>query len=322
MTYFRRLLAMLVLTSVTLTAAQAQAVNSGTIRIIVPSPPGSSSDLGARLIGEKLQHVLGQPVVVDNKPGADGILAAQAAAQAPADGRTLFMGTTTTHVANAVLRRKLPYDPVRDFAPVTMTATTALVLLVNSALPVNTVAELVAYAKANPGKLSVASGYVSARMAAEMFNQAAGIDLLQVPYKGATAAMTDVVGGQVQVMFGDLWGAQAFLKSGKLRALAVTTPQRTLTAPNVPTMAESGMPGYEMIAWGAFFVRAGTPAPVIARLNAELVAIIGSPEVRQRMLDAGSEVKPGTPQALGKMIVDDIAKWRRLAEVAHLEISD
>jgi tripartite-type tricarboxylate transporter receptor subunit TctC len=322
MTCFRRRTAMLVLASVTWAAAQAQPLIGGPLRIIVPSAPGSASDLGTRLVAEKLQLALGQPVVVDNKPGADGILAAQAAAQSPADGRTLFMGTTTTQVANAVLRRKLPYDPVRDFAPVTMSAMTALVLLVNPALPVKTVSELVAYAQANPGKLSVASAYVSARIAAEMFNQLGRIDLLQVPYKSTATAMTDVVSGQVQVMFGDLWGAQAFLKSGRLRALAVTTPQRTITAPELPTIAESGMPGYEMVAWGGFFVPAGTPASVIARLNTELVAIIDSPEVRQRMLDAGSEVKPGTPQALGKMVADDIAKWRRLAEVAHLEMSN
>ncbi|MDO8706009.1 MAG: tripartite tricarboxylate transporter substrate binding protein [Sulfuricaulis sp.] len=322
MKYFRKLIVSLALACVPWAMAQAQAVPSGSIRIIVPAAAGGASDIAVRMIGERLQRAMGQPVIIDNRPGADGILAAQAAAQAPADGQTLFFGITSTHVSNVVLRRKLPYDPARDFAPVTLLGTTALVLLVNPNLPVKSAAELVAYAKANPGKLAVASSYVSARMAGELFKQVARVDMLHVPYKGTVAALTDLIGGQVQVMFGDLASAMPHVQSGKLRALAVTSAHRTLAAPQLPTVAESGLPGYEMTGWGGFFVPARTPAAAVARLNAELVAIIASPEVRQRMLESATEVAPGTPAALGSMIAADVEKWRNLAELAHVEVTD
>jgi tripartite-type tricarboxylate transporter receptor subunit TctC len=274
------------------------------------------------MIAERLQRALGQAVIVDNRPGADGILGAQAAIAAPADGRTIFFGTTTTHVANPVLRRKLPYDPARDLVPVTLVGTTALVLLVHPGVPAKTVEELVKFAKANPGKLAFASAYASGRVAGEMFNQMAHVDMLHVPYKGVVAATTDLIGGQVQVMFGDLWGSLPHIQSGRLRALAVTGAQRTSAAPQLPTLAESGLPGYEMVGWGGFFVPARTPAAAITRLNVELTAIIGAPDIRKRMLEAGTEAAPGTPQALGGMIAADIERWRRIVELAHIEVID
>ncbi|MDO8703751.1 MAG: tripartite tricarboxylate transporter substrate binding protein [Sulfuricaulis sp.] len=321
MNYLRQLISILMLTAAPWAAAQAPAFPSGPVRIVIPSAAGGSLDISARMMVDKLQRALGQPVIVDNRVGADGIIGAQAAAQAAADGHTLFYGGTTTIVANAVLRRKLPYDPLRDFAPVTLVGVSALVLLVNPDLPVQNVAELVSYAKANPGKLAFGSAFVSARMAGELFNIMTGATLLSVPYKSGVTAHTDLVGGQVQVMFGDLFSALPFIKSGKVRALAVTTARRTAAAPELPTIAET-LPGYELTAWGAFFVPAKTPAPVVARLNSELVGIIGAPEFRQRLLASGSDANPGTPQALKSMVDADVATWRRLVVDAHMEMTD
>lgn len=302
--------------------AAAQILPAGPIRIIVPAAPGGASDLSLRSLAELLQKALGQPVVVENRAGADGILAAQAAALANGDGGTLLLGTTTTQVANAVLRRRLPYDPARDFAPVTMVGTTALVLLVHPDVPAGSVQELIAHAQANPGKLTFASSYASSRMAGELFKQMARIDLLNVPYKTTQGATTDLVGGQIQMMFGDLWSALPHIRSGRLRALAVTTPQRVPFAAHLPTVAESGLPGYEMIGWAGLFVPSRTPPAIIARLNAELVPLISSPEFRKRMLEAGSEVSPGTPEAFRDHLRSEVQKWRRLAEQAHIEIAD
>jgi len=295
---------------------------AGAIRIIVPSAAGSASDLSVRVIAEKLQRAIGQSVIVDNRPGADGIIAAQAAAAAAPDGQTLFFGTTTTQVANAALRRKLPYDPLRDFVPVALAGTTALVLLVHPSVPAQSVQELIAHAQANPGKLAFASPYASSRMAGELFKQMARVDMLNVPYKATVGATTDLVGGQVQLMFGDLWSAMAHIQSGRLRALAVTTTRRAAAAPNLPTMAEAGLPGYEMVAWAGMFAPAKTPAALVARLNTELVAIIDSADFRKRMLESGSESTPGTPEALGVMVKAELDKWRRLVETAHIELTD
>lgn len=303
-------------------AVRAQATVAGTVRIIVPAAPGDASDLSVRVMAEKLQRAIGQTVIVDNRPGADGIIAAQAAAAAPADGLTLFFGTTTTQVANATMRRKPPYDPVKDFAPVALAGTTALVLMVHPSVPANTVQEFIAYARAHPGQLAFASPYASSRMAGELFKQMAQVDMLNVPYKATVAATTDLVGGQVQVMFGDLWSAMPHIQSGRVRALAVTTAQRAAAAPQLPTLAESGLPGYEMVAWAGFFVPARTPAAAVTRLNQELNIIIASPEFRQRMRESGSEPAPISPSAFGVMVMAELDKWRRLVETARIEIVD
>ena len=225
---------------------------TGPIRFIVPFPAGSGTDLNARLIGERLSISLGVPVVVDNRPGADGSIAAEAAARSKPDGYTVFITSNSTHASNPALRRKLPYDPIRDFAPVTLIGTAPLLVLVNPGLPVRSINELIAYGRANPGKLSFSSGSASSRVAGEMFKVQSGIDMVNVTYKGKPQALSDLVAGQVQVMFCDAGTALPQVTAQRVRALAATSLTRSSAAPELPTVAESGLPGFEMMSWFGF----------------------------------------------------------------------
>ncbi len=289
------------------------------IRIVVPFPAGSGTDLNARLIADRLAHALGQPVVVDNRPGADGTIAAEAVARSRADGSTVFVTSNSTHASNPALRRKLPYDPVRDFAPVTLIGTAPLLVLVHPGMPVRNVRELIAHAKAHPGTLNFGSGSASSRVAGEMFKAMTGADMTNVTYKGNPQALADLVAGQVQVMFCDAGTALPQASAGRARALAVTSLQRAGVAPELPTVAESGVPGFEMIAWTAVFVPAGTPPPIVAKLNAHIVEILRSPDVRQRM-GAATDLAPGTPQQLAEFVASEIAKWKRVVAQAGIEV--
>jgi len=289
------------------------------IRFIVPFPAGSGTDLNARQIGDRLSQALGQPVVVENRPGADGSIAAEAAAKARPDGYTVFVTSNSTHASNPALKRRLPYDPIRDFAPVTLIGTAPLMVLVANALPVRSVAELVAHAKAHPGKLNFGSGSASSRVAGEMFKALTGTDMVNVTYKGNPQALADLAAGEMQVMFCDAGTALPQVQGGRVRALAVTSLQRAGVAPELPTVAEAGVPGFEMIAWTAVFVPAGTPEPIVARLNARVVEILKSPEFRQRVGSA-TDLAPGTPAELGAFVRSEIDKWKRVVAQARIEV--
>src|SRR5213075_859540 len=239
----------------------AQAYPSKPIRFVVPYPAGGPLDTVARLLGQKVSESLKQPVVVDNKPGAGGNIGADAVAKSAPDGYTILMGAVATHAINPTLYANIPYDPIKDFQPVTQLASTPNVLIVNNSVPASNVREFIAYAKANPGKLNFGSGSTGSagHLAGELFKAMAGVEMTHVPYKGAAPAMQDLIGGQIDLMFDNLASALGQVRAGKVRALAVTTAQRTALAPELPTIAESGLPGFDISTWFGVFVPAGTP---------------------------------------------------------------
>lgn len=297
-----------------MTAAHAQSYPSKPVRWIVPSAPGDGSDITARLLGERVGRALGQPVVIDNKPGAGGVLGSDLAARSPADGYTMIVGNAGSHGINAAIYGRLSYDVVRDFAPVALICTAPNVMIVSPATKARSVAEFVAYARANPGRLNYASGGIgsSAHMSAELFKSLTGTEMTHVPYKGSAPAVAALLADEVSVMIGNLPPWTAHLKAGKVRALAVTTAARYPALPEVPAMAES-LPGFETVAWFAVFAPAGTPRPVIERMNREINAALAQPEVRERLATSGCDAAPGTPEALGARVAGDVARWKKLA---------
>ena len=297
------------------TAAQTPAGNypNKQIRMIVPFAAGGPTDAIARAIGQKLTETWGQPVVVDNRPGAGGNIGTELAAKSPADGYTLFIGT----VANAInqsLFTRLPFDFVRDFAPVTQNYVTGLILAVHPSLPVTSVRELIALAKARPGELSYSSSGVGGtpHLSGELFNTMAGVKMVHVPYKGSAPAMADLLGGHVQLTFDNMLTVLPQVKAGKLRGLAVTLPSRSPLAPELPTVAESGLKGFEVKSWNGVVAPTGTPREIIARLNAEIVRILRQPDLREKFLVQGVELVPTTPEEFGAFIRQDIAKWAKV----------
>ena len=245
----------------------------------MPFAAGSATDTLARVLGEKMSASLGQPIVVDNRPGASGFLAAQNVARAEPDGHTVLVTSNTTHAANQSLFKKLPYDPIADFEPVTKLGTITLALVVNPSVPASTAKELIDYAKANPGELTFGSGSSSSRIAGEMLKTLAGIDMINVPYKSNPQAVTDLLGGQISLVFADISTTLPQAKAGKVKALAVSSAERSPLAPDLPTMAEAGVPGYDLTAWFAAFVPAGTPKPIVDKLNAAFKAALADPKV-------------------------------------------
>ena len=303
-------------------AVWAQAYPSKPIRLVAPSTPGDAPDVIARLIADKLSPVLGQPVVVENKPGAGGVVGSDAVAKAAPDGYTLIMGNAGSHGINAAVYANLPYDIQRDFAPVSQVAVAPNVMVINPSVPATSVAEFIAYAKTQPGKLSYASGGngSSAHMSIELFKSMAGIDLQHIPYKGSSPALTDLVGGQVAVFIGNMPPTVPLVKAGKLRALAVTTKTRSALMPELPTIAESGLPGYETVAWFGVLAPAGTPPDVVNRLSQEIGRIARSPDVRDKLLAMGAEPVGGTPEEFKTVIDRDIAKWKPLAQKVGIKV--
>ena len=294
--------------------AQTQQYPTKPIHIVVPSAPGDGSDLTARLISDQLSSALGQPIVIDNKLGAGGVVGTEFAARQPADGYTLIMANAGSHAINAALYSKLSYDPAKDFTAVALVAVSPNMMSVNPSLPVKSIGEFIAYAKSHPGEINYASGGngSSAHLSAELFKSMAGITMNHVPYKGSTPALTDLIGGQVQVMIGNLPPMLPHVKAGKLRALGVTTSKRYPGLPEVPTVAESGLRGFETVAWFGLFAPAGTPREIVARLNREVNAIIAKPEIRDRLLGIGMEPSPGTPEEYSTRQASDIAKWKKV----------
>jgi tripartite-type tricarboxylate transporter receptor subunit TctC len=290
------------------------------ITIVIPATPGGAIDLTARVIAPKLTDTWGKPVVVENKAGATGIIGTEFIAKAAPDGHTLVL-VASSHAINPSMFKKLPYDTVKSFEPVTLTHVLPLMLVVHPSLPVKNVQELIAYGKANPGKLSFASSGPGGapHMSGELFKSMTGIDMLHVPYKGSTAAHSDLLSGRTSVMFDTVTAINPHAKSGALRALAVTTAKRSAAAPDVPTMAEAGLKGYETSTWGGVLAPAGTAKDVVAKLNAEMNKALTAPDVRQRMLDAGIEPAGGTPQQFADFIQSEMVKWGKVAKTAGIQ---
>jgi tripartite-type tricarboxylate transporter receptor subunit TctC len=301
--------------------AQAQSYPSKPIRVIVPFPPGGSTDFLARIVGQKITADWGQQVIIDNKPGAGGTLGAAEAARAAPDGYTLLMGAVHHEIATSVYA-KLPYDFQKDFAPITVVAIVPNVLVVNSSLPVNSVKELIAYAKANPGKLTYGSAGMGTahHLIGEQFNMLAGVDILHVPYKGSSPAVADLVAGQVSLMYDTVASCLPHVKAGKLRALGVATAKRSASLPDVPTIAEAALPGFEVTTWFGFLAPAKTPPEIVAKLNAEVVKILNTPDVRERLLASGSEPVGNTPEQMAAQIARETAQFATIVKKAKLVV--
>jgi len=304
-----------------LTAAAAAAQGDRPIRIVVPFAAGGPTDVLARVLAPRLAAQLKRTVIVDNRVGATGAIGATIVAKAAADGDTLLLGTSSIMAASPNLTANLPYDPVADFAPISMVATIENVLVVHPAVPARTVAELVAYAKANPNKLSYASSGIGStyHLGAELFRSATGIEWTHVPYKGAAPAIQDVLAGHVQVMFDNVSSAVPNVKAGRVRALGVASLKRHAALPDVPTIAESGVPGYETTIWLALFAPAKTPAAVVARLNAEVRDAVASAEYRDKMASLDMQPLTSSPSELASYLKADLAKWARVVKDAGIK---
>ena len=287
------------------------------LRIVVPFAPGGSTDVTARLVASALAERLGQTVVVDNRAGAGGNIAAEHVARAEPDGYTLILATSSTHATNAALYRKLPFNPVRDFTPISQIAFIPNLLVVNPEVPVNSVAELVAYAKAKPGQLNYGSGGAgtSLHLAAAVFASRAGIDMVHVPYRGGAPVLVDLLSGKIQLSFSPLVEVLQQTRAGKLRALGVTTARRSALLPDVPAIAEV-IPGYEVALWNGIMGPAGLPAPVVARLASEIAAIVGNPELRSRLAELGSDPVGSTPADFAAFVAAEQPKWAELVRIS------
>jgi tripartite-type tricarboxylate transporter receptor subunit TctC len=299
-------------------SANAQTYPSKAIQFIVPFPPGGATDIVARVVGQKLAERLGQPVVIDNRPGAGGNIAAALAAKAATDGHTIFMGTISTHAINQSLYTKLTFDPVKDFVPVSLLTSVPLILVVNPDLQVTSVKDLIALAQSKPGSLNYASpgAGTALHMAGELFKMLAGVDMVHVPYKGSAPALTDLIGGRVSLMFDTTLSAFPHIKSGKLRALAVTAGRRSAALPELPTVAESGIPGFEVSAWNGVLAPAGTAREIVIRLASEIAAIMKLPDVRERLAGQGAEPIGSTPEAFAAHIAGETAKWAKVVKAS------
>ena len=290
------------------------------ITIVVPATPGGAIDITARLIGAKLQAAWGQPVTIDNKGGATGMLGTDLVAKAAPDGHTLAL-VASSHAINPSMFKKLPFDTVKGFEPVALTHVVPLMLVVSPQVPAKTVAELVAYGKANPGKLSFASsGNGGApHMSGELFKSMTGIDMVHIPYKGSTAAHPDLVGNRVSLMFDTVAAEAPQVKGNNQRALAVTTSKRSSMFPELPTMAEAGMKGYDTSTWGGLLAPAGTPKDVVAKLNAEVNKALAAPDVKERLAGAGIEPAGGTPAQFSTFIESEMKRWAQVAKDAGIQ---
>jgi tripartite-type tricarboxylate transporter receptor subunit TctC len=300
--------------------ARAQAYPMRPVRIIVPFAPAGATDITARLIGQWLSERLGQPFVIENRSGGGGNIGTEAVVRAPADGYTLLMVGSDTGAINATLYDKLNFNFIRDIAPVAGIIVVPFFMVVNASVPAKTVPEFIAYAKANPGKLGMASGGVGSgpHVAGEMFKMMAGVNLVHVPYRGGGPALTDLLGGQVQVMFPGTVSSIEYIKAGRLRALAVTTATRWDALPDIPTVGEF-VPGYEASAWWGIGAPRNTPVEVIDKLNREINAGLADPKIKMRLADLGGMVLPGSPADFGKFIADETEKWGKVIRAANIK---
>ncbi|HWI35767.1 MAG TPA: tripartite tricarboxylate transporter substrate binding protein [Burkholderiales bacterium] len=312
---------LLVLLSLCVTLpAFAQAYPSKPLRLIVPFPPGGPTDITGRTIGEKLQQRLGEPVVVENRPGAGSIIGTDVVAKSPADGYTLLLGSNSIAL-QPLLQAKLSYDPQKDLTPVILAVRIPNVLVVNPSVPARTTAEFIALAKAKPGTLNYASvgNATGPHLFAELFRSLTGVNIVHVPYKGTAPAVNDLLGGQVQALFDSLATALPNIRAGKLRALGVTSLQRSKSAPDIPTLDESGAPGYEATGWFGVLVPAGTPPEIVTRLNGEIGGILKMPDVEERFLKFGAESGGGSPADFARFIRAEQEKWGRTIRDAGIK---
>ena len=303
-------------------AAQAQTWPAKPIKMVVPFTAGGSTDTVARIISEKLTTRLGQPVVVENKAGAGGALGSDFVAKSPADGYALLVGTSSTMAIAPWVYTKLPYNPTRDFAPVTLLGIADIIVVVNAEVPIRTTKQLLDYAKANPGKLTFASGGNGSisHLLGEYFNSMAKVQMLHVPYKGDAQMVTDLLGGQVNLAFGTAVAWLPHIKTGKVAAIAVTNPKRSTTLTDLPTLNESGVPGYEAVQWFGIAAPTGTPREVIQRLNTEIKAILAMPDVQKRFVELGFDVVGDTPDEFAAFLRAENAKWKKIAEVSGTKL--
>jgi tripartite-type tricarboxylate transporter receptor subunit TctC len=310
-----------ILLSVAAASVLAQGYPDKPLKLVVPFPPGGPTDIVGRLVAQKLAEGIGQPVVVENRPGAGGTVGSTAVARAPADGYTLLYGSTTLAIAPS-LYRDLAYDPRTAFAPISLVSRGPIIVAVNAQLPAKTLKDFIALAKSSPGRINYGSAGSGTppHLAAELFKTVAGVDLVHVPYKGGGPAVSDLAGGQVQVIFEGLPTLLPHIKSGKVRALAITGAKRDPALPEVPTFAEAGLPGYDANFWNGLVAPAGTPAEVIARLNSVLVQALATPEVHAALVRLGLEAAGTTPQQFGDFIAAEIDKWARVVKASGAKI--
>jgi len=322
MNILKRFLTLLI---VTLSCAAASALAEypdKPVKIIVPYPPGGTTDILARVIAQRLGERLKQSFIVENRGGASGAIGTQAVAKSPADGYTLCMGTIGTHGINSALFKNLPYDAVKDFAPITIVGITPNVLTVHPSVPAKNLQELLALARAKPGTLNFGSTSPggSPHMAGELFKTMANIDIAHIPYKGAGPMLIDLIGGQIQMGFDNMPSSIGHIRSGKLRAIAVTTTKRWPGVPDVPTMAESGLPGYEVSAWFGLLAPAGTPKPVVDLLYKNIGDILKQPDMVKQLFELGAEPGGNTPEAFARYIAADVEKWTRMVATTGVKV--
>jgi tripartite-type tricarboxylate transporter receptor subunit TctC len=302
--------------------AGAQEYPTKPIRLVITYPPGGNTDLVGRALALKLGEFMGQQVVVDNRGGAGGVLGSMITAQSAPDGYTIMLGTSAGMVINPLLSRKLTYDPVRDFAPVSMVVIVPQLLVINPQLPVKNVRELIAFAKAKPGYLNAGSSGVGTpnHFGTELLKWLAGVDIVHVPYKGGAPALTDLLGGQIQMAFSSVPAVLPHIKAGRLVALGVGSAKRSPALPNIPTIAEAGVPGYEYTTWYGIFAPAKTPRTLIARLNTEIVKAMETPDIKDRFTALGGDPDPGTPEELRAYMANESAKWAKIIKAANIRI--
>ncbi len=302
--------------------AQTPVFPAKAVRFVVPFPAGGPLDIAARAIGQKLNEGWGQPVIVDNRPGAGGNIGAEMVAKAVPDGYTILMGAVSTHAINPWLYAKMPYDPIRDFAPVSLVTQVPNVLVVHPSVPARNVKELIALAKAKPGPLNYASGSTGSagHLAGELFNVMAGVKTVHIPYKGAPAAVIDLLAGQVSFMFDNLASALPNIKAGRVRALAVTTLRRSPLLPELPTMSEAGLKDFDVSTWFGVFAPGDTPKAIVDRLNAGIVAALKSPDLRERLAALGAEPMPDTPEQFAAFIKTELAKYEKVVKASGARV--
>jgi tripartite-type tricarboxylate transporter receptor subunit TctC len=292
------------------------------VRIVVPYPPGGTSDILARLIGAKLADSLGHPFPVENRPGASGAIGSQVVAKAAPDGYMLLLGTASTHGVNSAVAKSLPYDAVKDFSPITVVGGTPNVILVHPDIAAKSLAELLALARSKPGRLNFGSTSLGGtpHMSAELLKMMTGVDIVHVPYKGAGPMLADLIGGQVQIGFDNLPSSTGHIRSGKVRALAVTTPKRWPGSPEIPTVAESGVPGYEVSGWFGLLAPGGTPRPVVDTLYRAISAALKQPEMQKQMLEFGAEPGGNPPEDFARQIAAEIEKWKKVVSATGVKV--
>lgn len=302
--------------------AGAQSYPVKPIRLIVPYAPGGDTDIVARLIAPKLSEALGQQVIVDNRPGAGSLIGTEAMLRAPADGYTLAMGTISSLAVLPVTKSNVPYDPVRDIAPIVLVTTVPYVLVVHPSVPARSVADLVGLAKSRPGALSYGTPGIATgiHLTAEYFSTVAGIKLVHVPYKGGAPSVVDLIAGNISIVFSTFSTTGQHLKSGRLRGLAVASSARAKDFPAVPTMSEAGYRGFEASTWHGVVARSGTPRPLVTRLNAEIVRIVNTDDVRSALLTAGFDIAAGPAEDFERFVRSEISKWKKVAQVANVRI--